>query len=569
MSAVRLHQVLLAAACLVPAALFAGAAVQNRKDVLRAGYDGMARTTAIMHEHAQKVFETQDLALALVQERLLDLDSAAVDGPATSDFLNRLKASLEQVVSIWIADENGMIRAGSQPWELGTGIAGRDFFQAQRDRDVGLYLSRPFVGRATATASFALSRRLEAQGGRFAGTVHVAASPEYFQRFYAEAAPPYAHVALLIRSDGHALARDPPGPLLFQAPADSPLRTAFATQPSGGQLRAPSSVDGVNRLWIYQKVGAYPVYVIFGVDERVLLQPWRENLWVFGAGSLVAALTLLVVSWLALSRAQAEQAALARLQRETGQRQAVEQQLRHVQRLEAVGQLTGGIAHDFNNLMTAILGNLELIQRAAAAGPGPSSDKITRLAGTAVSAVQRGSKLTKSLLAFSRTQPLQTEAVDINALLTEFSELVRQAVGARIAVELQLDPHLPRAWADTAQLEAAVLNLAINARDAMQGGGTLRIGTGTRAMTDDDLAGNPEAQPGRFVRITVEDTGSGMDPEVAAKAFEPFFTTKPVGQGTGLGLSQVFGFARQLGGHVAIRSAPGAGCAISLYLPQA
>ena len=578
LTAVRLYQVLLAAALLVPAALFGSAAYQNRIETLRAGNDTIVRTAAIMHEHARKVFETQELALDQIDERLdgRTLDEIAV--PETSNFLARLQQKLEQVVSIWVAGPNGSILAGSQPWSPGSSIAGRDFFIRQRDADAGLYISEPFVGAATQKPSFAISRRLDPAEPGFHGTIHVAASPEYFQRFYAEASPPYEHFAALIRADGFILASDPPLPQIQRLQPGGTFIEQITRAPAAGSFRAKLSMDGLEREWSYRRVGSYPAYVIFGVKPGVTLRQWYANLWTYGTFASLAALTLLVVSWLALNRARAEQVALLQLRRESTQRQAAEQQLRHVQRLEAVGQLTGGIAHDFNNLMTAILGNLELIGRAAATiQPDPAAaeagtaalDKIKRLASAASGAVLRGSKLTKSLLAFSRSQPLQTEPVDVNALLHEFVDLVRQAVGARVQVSLHLDPVVPPAWADAPQLEAAVLNLCINARDAMQGGGSVNIVTSPALMTASDLAGNPEAKPGRFVRIAIEDSGSGMPADVAAKAFEPFFTTKPIGQGTGLGLSQVFGFVRQLGGHVTIVSEIGRGTTVSLFLPLA
>lgn len=575
LTSMRLHRLLLAVSLLAPATLFAGAAWQDYGEVLRQGRATITRTTAIMHEHARKVFETEELMLALVDQRIEGQTWGMISDPATSSFLHKLKEPMEQAVSVWIADGTGAIRAGSQPWEPGSGIASRDYFKAHRENDAGTYISEQFIGRATGTASFAISRRRSTPDGAFDGTVHVAASPEYFQRFYAEAAAPYAHLALLLRADGAILARSPP---LSSGPQSLPpaglLMRQIEARPANGTFDSRLALDGVERYYEYRKVGAYPVYVVFGVGRDALLAPWWENVRVYGVFAAFAALTLLLVSWLALRRAQAEQAALVQLRRENTQRLAAEQQLRHAQRMEAIGQLTGGVAHDFNNLLTAILGNLELILRATNENsPTPerrgSHAKIGRLAGTAVKAVQRGSELTKSLLAFSRTAPLHTEALDVNALLHEFADLVRQAVGDAISVEFTPAEGLPRCRADAAQLEAAILNLAINARDAMPGGGTLRIATGTAALSTHDLAGNSEAQAGQFVSVCVEDTGQGMPPEVAAKAFEPFFTTKPIGQGTGLGLSQVFGFARQLGGHVTLCSTPGHGTAITLFLPEA
>lgn len=245
-------------------------------------------------------------------------------------------------------------------------------------------------------------------------------------------------------------------------------------------------------------------------------------------------------------------------------RRRAEEALHHAQKMEAVGQLTGGVAHDFNNLLTAILGSLSLLERHVEDGPRPR-----RLLETARTAVRRGADLSQRLLAFSRKQPLRTVPVDANELLRETAPLVRRAAGESIGLELDLAPDLPLCRADASQLQAAVLNLAINARDAMLREGHLIISTGLRNLDATDLVANDEASPGAFVEVSVEDTGHGMAPEVLTRAFEPFFTTKEVGKGTGLGLSQVYGFARQLGGHVTIDSAPGRGTRVTIFLPVA
>ena len=427
-SSVRLHRVLLAAAVMVPGLLFGAAAWQNREDVLREGRDAIQRTAAVMQEHGRKVFETAELAIGQVDERIDDHDWERIGAASTSGFLHRLCAPMDQLVSIWIADADGRVRAGSQAWTPGSGIAGRDFFQAQKAADRGTYIGAAFTGAATSAASFAIIRRRTVPGGVFDGTIHAAASPDYFTRFYAEAAPPIAHVALLIRDDGAVLAREPADPAAVRTLAPgTPVMRHLATGEVQAGLLSDVSSTGVPQDYAIRKIGAYPLYVVFAVPRAVLLERWYRNLRAYGAVAAAAALTLLVVSWLALRRAQAEEAALVRLRGEIAQRQAAEQQLRHAQRMDAVGQLTGGIAHDFNNLLTAILGNLELITRAARSLDG--GEKVGRLAGTAMKAVQRGSALTKSLLAFSRKQPLLARPMDANALLADFIELVRQAVG--------------------------------------------------------------------------------------------------------------------------------------------
>jgi signal transduction histidine kinase len=570
MPSVRLHQAMLVAALLVPAALFGAAAWRNLQELRREAADTVARTAAIMHEHARKVFETEELLLSLIEERVADLPPAEVASPFTSEFMRRVKAPLAQAVSAWIAGPDGAVLAGTQAWRPDANIAAHDFFQVHQAAGAGTYISDPYTGRSTGQPSFAISRRRTGEDGGFGGTIHVAASPAYFSQFYHDAAPPYAHVAMLLRADGAVLAREPVDTLM-RLPAGDVLMQHIAEQPGGGVFRARLHMDGMDRTYAYRRVADYPVYVAFGLDEAAVMQRWHANLRMYGAFAGVAALTLLGVSLLALRGARAEEAAVLELRQESRQRQVAEAHLRHSQRMDAVGQLTGGVAHDFNNLLTVVMGNLELIEHAV--GHLPDGDliraKVVRLAGTATTAVQRGAALTRSLLAFARRQPLQVAAVNANVLLADFSDLVCQAVGAPVTVAFMPAPDLPLCRADPAQLQAAVLNLANNARDAMPGGGHLDITTGTAALDAAALAGNPEAQPGTFITVTVADNGTGMAPDVAENAFEPFFTTKPIGQGTGLGLSQVFGFVRQLSGHVTIWSEWGQGTAVTMFLPEA
>ncbi|WP_454624903.1 cache domain-containing protein [Bradyrhizobium cenepequi] len=241
-------------------------------------------------------------------------------------------------------------------------------------------------------------------------------------------------------------------------------------------------------------------------------------------------------------------------------RRLMEEQLHQSQKMEAVGQLTGGVAHDFNNLLTVISANLELIEDAADIG------KVRQYAAAARRSVHRGTKLTTQLLAFSRSQALKPEVVNANQLLSDFQGLIRQAVGNGCEVELQFDERLWLCHVDPSLLETALLNLALNARDAMPDGGVLQIETRNIVQDKGPISGS---LPGSYVRLSVADTGCGMTPEVLDRVFEPFFTTKDVGKGTGLGLSMVYGFVRQSGGHIVINSTPGAGTTIDLYLPKA
>ncbi len=283
------------------------------------------------------------------------------------------------------------------------------------------------------------------------------------------------------------------------------------------------------------------------------------------------------ISWVTVQRADALVRLEARVGRQDAQlervatelhnaasaRAAAETQVRQLQKMEAVGQLTGGIAHDFNNMLAVVIGGLDMIERRIAAGRGD----VGRYVEAAKDGATRAAALTQRLLAFSRQSPLSPEPVEGNRLIADLTELLTRTLGEPIAVETVLSAGLWRAEADRGQLENAIVNLAVNARDAMPDGGKLTIET-ANAHVGDDYAREADMAAGQYVMIAVTDTGTGMAPDVLAKAFEPFFTTKPVGRGTGLGLSQVFGFVRQSRGHVRIYSEPGVGTTVRLYLPR-
>ncbi len=257
------------------------------------------------------------------------------------------------------------------------------------------------------------------------------------------------------------------------------------------------------------------------------------------------------------SRTADLQAALDRLQTEMGERERAEEALRQAQKMEAVGRLTGGIAHDFNNLLTPVIGGLEMIVGSL------GDERLKRLAEGALESSRRGAKLTTQLLAFSRIQRLSMAPVAVDSVIANLGQILTHSIGAGIEIRMELAAGAP-ALCDENQLENAILNLAINARDAMPDGGVLTIST---ALTCEPAC--PDLPDGDYVRISVADTGQGMPPEVASRAIEPFFTTKPFGQGTGLGLAQVYGIARQAGGTLRIESDEAQGTVVHIILPQA
>ncbi|MCG7391383.1 ATP-binding protein [Microvirga sp. ACRRW] len=298
---------------------------------------------------------------------------------------------------------------------------------------------------------------------------------------------------------------------------------------------------------------------------RLMAAPIRDE-----AGRIIAG----VVACLDVDREKRAEEALRslnvtleqRIAEAIAERENAEAQLRQAQKMEAVGRLTGGVAHDFNNLLTVITGNLDMLRRKVENADDP---RLVRNVDNAVEGARRAAQLTHRLLAFSRQSPLQPEVVDLNKIVSGMSELLRRTIGETIAIETVFAGGLWRTKIDQSQLESAILNLAVNARDAMPDGGKLTLET-SNAFLDEAYSASTagEVNAGQYVMVSISDTGSGMSADVKAKVFEPFFTTKPVGKGTGLGLAQVYGFARQSGGHAAIYSEPGQGTTVRLYFPR-
>ena len=311
---------------------------------------------------------------------------------------------------------------------------------------------------------------------------------------------------------------------------------------------------------MYQRLEKLPnLYVTVGVEADAVTRAWMLDMASHLIFGLPATLALVILGLIALRRSE-------RLQQEVSRRESTEQALRQAQKMEAVGRLSGGIAHDFNNMLTVILGNIDMASRRI----GDDNPRIQRLLDSARQASERAATLVQRLLAFSRQHPQEVKSVDINRLVQSMSELLRRTIGETVTIETVLAGGLWKVAVDPNQLENAILNLAVNARDAMPDGGRLTIETANSYLDEAYVAANSEDDlpPGQYVLLAVTDTGAGMSREVRERAFEPFFTTKPTGMGTGLGLSMVYGFLKQSNGHIKIYSEPGEGTAIKLYFPR-
>jgi signal transduction histidine kinase len=560
---------LIAASVLLPIVLYALAAWYSYDETIRRAEQRVERTTRILEEHALKVFESQRLVIEQVNLRLRFMDwSKEADRVDLYNILVKLQDDLDQVSTITVADAQGRMLASGRTYPANPAIsfADRDYFQTlQKGASALPTISNAYLGRQTKIPVFNVAGRI-GSGGDFKGVIAVSADVSYFQDFYKSVDPDTDHRVLLVRTDGAILVSEPKLPFEHLPPTSKLLRD-IQTQTSGS-YSLHSQLDGVDRIFSFRRIGAYPVVVRFGIARSAALASWYSMLVIYGIAALLASLALLLASSFAVRQTQRERVArrkweetAAALQAEAAERERIEGQLRQSQKMEAVGRLTGGLAHDFNNLLTAVIGSLDLVRRR----PGGMEPRNLQFIGNALEGANRAAALTSRLLAFSRQQALEPVATDANALIESMLTLLGSTLGERVRIETHLATDLRPTLVDPNQLESAIVNLAVNARDAMPEGGLIRIETANVEIAD----GDPDVGPGAWVLVAVSDTGTGMPPEVVAQIFEPFFTTKPVGKGTGLGLSQVYGFIKQSGGNVAVTSALGGGSTFKLYLPRA
>jgi signal transduction histidine kinase/CheY-like chemotaxis protein len=459
------------------------------------------------------------------------------------------------VGSLSVVDGEGVIRHSTIPAIVGQ--SRRDDYVYQRlsaDPAEVLVASKPFrILNPPYRLVIPLGRRITRPDGGFGGAVVASFVPEDLRGFFKQ---------VDVGPGGTVWVFHPDGVVLFRAPAaDNPLGESALGNPifeaarsltSAGTLRGPLRAGGPAMLSAYQPLRDPPLLVAVSLSEDDVLADWRREV-VLSAGLMIllAAGTALV---------------LALFYREMNARAVAEAALVRSQRLEAIGQLTGGVAHDFNNLLTVILGNLALLRRS---GDGTSGGPDPRRLAEIEQAAERASQLTRQLLSVARRQPLQPQVVDLNELVGSLQPMLARVLGEDVTQRVKLAGTACLASLDLAQAESALLNLCLNARDAMPRGGLLAIETSPVTLDGSYAQANPEVAPGDYVMVSVSDTGTGIRPEHLARVFEPFFTTKEPGKGTGLGLSTVQGFVKQSGGHVKVYSEVGKGTSVKLYFPQA
>ena len=562
---IRLLQVLAAAALLLPLLFFALASALSYRATYALADERIERSLDVLQEQALKVFHSMNLALDTIENMLAGLSEADIraDEERLHVRLRQIQSSLPEVQSIWVFGPTGhpQVITRDYPAPYAEDFAALDYFAVPRDGPPGVYIGGIHQSVSGGQPYFTFNRARHDAQGKFIGVIEMSLLPSDFSRFYSHLLSGEGLQFALVRDDGVMLARYPPISRDVRLDENSGFHRSIAADPAGGFYTSVGGNDNVERRVGTRRLPGFPVYVIAGIATAQIRNEWMGGMathLIFGVpATLFLFLTLLAV----LRRTR-------RLYAETDQRLAAEETLRQSQKLDAIGHLTGGVAHDFNNLLTIIIGNLETAQRQLESWTDAVHGKLAQRIASAMHGAERAATLTKRLLAFARQQPLNPTTIDVNRLLNGLSDFLRRALGEDVALEIVGAGGVWPVEADPAELEAAILNLAVNARDAMPDGGKLTIETGNAYLDDAYCRRYPDVRPGQYVQVSVTDSGAGMTKAIIDRAFEPFFTTKQAGQGTGLGLSQVYGFVKQSGGHVKIYSEAGEGTTIKMYLPR-
>jgi signal transduction histidine kinase/CheY-like chemotaxis protein len=559
-AALRLLKTMLVASVVIPVTIFAYASWINYQNAVARADEQLATSLNILSQQASGIFQSVDLTFTAVDAILGDLTDEQIKASDQTlhQQLGKLEKSVKAIDTILVADRNGhtIVSSALFPVPAGLDIADRAYFLAQVERDAGTYVGAASRSRVRQEAFFGISRRRPLRDGQFNGIIMISVTPKVFSEFYRQLGSDTTASFTLSKSDGAIIARFPmPAGDVTNFRSDSGFMLSVVDHPEGGFVTTSNSEDDVQRRFAYLKLGYADLYVSDGIQTDTITLGWMRAMASHLIFGIPATLVLFTLVLLAMRRTRA-------LYAEAERRDLAEQALRQSQKMEAVGQLTGGVAHDFNNLLTIIIGNLGIAKR------GVVEARAERALNNALIGAERAAQLTQRLLAFSRRQPLNPRFLDINKLIVAISDLLTRTLGENIQLETISGAGLWKVEADASEMESTLLNLALNARDAMPEGGKLTIETSNAYLDEAYCREHEGIVPGQYVLVAVSDSGAGMSAETIDRAFEPFFTTKEAGKGTGLGLSQVYGFMKQSGGHVKIYSESGEGTTIKLYLPR-
>ena len=551
-------QVLLAASIVVLAVLFVYASWLNYLTISNNADERIDQALDVVQEQVLKVFETIELTLGDTNDILADLSDDEIRAREESlhERLKRVADRLPQTGNILVIDKTGHLLVASSvfPVPRQLSFADREYFKAHAAGRIPPFVSGILEPRLISPLLFNISLRRPERDGQFNGIVAAAVLPDYFRGFYKEMSGGLANYFGLMREDGSVLValsrvrRPGCAAAAIRAVSGKPSRRIR----SSGKFSDVSPSDGISRRIAYRKIPNYPVYAMAGVETGAIWAEWRAAMYnqlIFG---VPVTFLLFLIGVVALQRTR-------RAYAEAERREALEAALEQSQRLEALGQLTGGVAHDFNNLLMIVAAAGRMLRRPL------SEERKEKIAATIDQTVQRGQSLTRQLLSFARRQALSPAILDLAELLPRLRETLHSTLSGDVEVMLDLPHETWPIFADPNELELAILNLAVNARDAMQSGGRFSISARNVVLRDDPKALELD---GDFVALAFADTGTGIAPEILPRIFEPFFTTKEIGKGTGMGLSQVYGFAKQSGGTVTVESELGRRTVFTLYLPR-
>ena len=592
--------ILVIAAMLVPAILVGLRFVQNRTSDINAALANLSATANdISSDLDEKIQGTAQLHYGLARAR--DLDTS--DKAACSAFLSAVREEYTQFTGILTIKPDGSLFCDSLRTNRTLDLRDREYFKQALVAN-GVVTLQPVFGRLTGISVLQIAYPVRSESGELKFILLASFNLQKFADYHDKR---LSNEIGILLADKKGIVLAAPDGMNWTEPAGASIANSelfrFAAELDGQPLREVTDRDGQTLVWA---VARSPLgrdaglHILVGRSKDRLVAAANRRLYEDLAILAVASLLLFAGVWLLATMSVGRQvrrlATMATklglgdlsariapphpggelgglmtllngtaesLERQRADIDELNQKLSQSQKMEAMGQLTGGVAHDFNNLLTVILGNAEhLAERLAA------NKELHKIAEDIATAAERGSDLTRSLLAFARKQPLMPRDIDIGQKILGMEQLLRRTLGEHVECEFRIDPGLWRASVDPGQLASALLNLVLNARDAMPSGGRLTVKVQNISLGEADVDVDGQARPGDYIMVAVTDTGTGMTAEVASRAFEPFFTTKDVGKGTGLGLSMVYGFAQQSGGSMQIRSEPGQGTAVKLFFPR-
>lgn len=560
----RLKNILAIAVTLL-ALMFAALALYEYRrassDALRA-LDQIGR---IVHEHAIKALESNETVLDRFMEMLGDrsAESLRQDEESLHALIVQMTQRFGQLRNLMLWDEHGVAVVSRRyyPVRRDVSIADRAFFIRHQRQGIGTSINEPLDGRFGGERIFNMSKVRRDRDGGFAGVASVSFSPQYFSDFYRQAVGSDGVIAIaLLRSDGEVVARYPGSRQDSDSWPGNALKAAMKDGAAHGVATAVVGLDGERQYVAFRKVESYPLFIVVSRTHSSVFFEWRHDMASIALFLLPCVGIMIAAIWLAITRGEKEYEAILRLHEEEVKRADAEDHLRQLEKYEALGQLTGGLTHDFNNLLQIISSNTAAIR----AMP-PGTDRQPQL-GAIDRAISRGRALTTHLLAFARRRELALERVQPGAVVPGMLGLARHSLPGTITLRCAVESDVWDVNADCAELELAILNMTLNARDAMKDGGviTVQVRNVARSSTERLAARLPEID---LVALSVSDTGTGIPEAILHRVFEPFFTTKQE-KGTGLGLSRVYGYASQLGGTAVAGNARGGGAVVTMYIPR-